>query len=73
VRVAVAGIAGKLETAMPLLSQVASAYVGTDTRIETTVEVLRNSPAVAAVREGAIKILDAKAKEGAAPQPIETK
>ncbi len=73
VRVAVAGIAGRLESAMPLLSQVAAAYVGTDTRIETTVEVLRNSPAVAAVREGALKILDAKAKEGVIPQPIETK
>jgi hypothetical protein len=73
VRVAVAGVAGKLESAMPLLSQVATVYVGTDTRIETTVEVLQNSPAVAAVREGAIKILDAKAKEAAVAQPIETK
>ena len=73
VRVAVAGIAGRLESAMPLLSQVAAADVGTDTRIETTVEVLRNSPAVAAVREGALKSLDATAKEGVIPQPIETK
>jgi hypothetical protein len=64
VHVAVAGVSGRLESAMPLLSQVASTYVGTDTHVETTVEVLQNSPAVAAVREGALRILDAKSPAG---------
>ncbi len=65
VRVAVAGVAGKMESAMPLLSQVAAAYAGTDTHVETTIQVLQNSPAVAAVREGAIKILDGRTARGA--------
>ncbi len=65
VRVAVAGVAGKLESAMPLLTQTAAVYVGTDTRVETTIQVLQNSPAVAAVREGALKILDSKNAKGA--------
>lgn len=67
VRVAVAGVAGKLESAMPLLSQTAAVYAGTDTKIETTIQVLQNDPAVAAVREGALKILDAKPVKGAPP------
>jgi len=71
VRVAVAGIAGKLESAMPLLSQVAAAYAGSDTHVETTIQVLQNSPEVAAVREGAIKILDGKSAKGApTAQPV---
>lgn len=65
IRVAIAGVAGKMESAMPLLSQVAAVYAGTDTKVETTVQVLQNSPAVAAVREGALKILDAKTARGA--------
>ena len=65
IRVATVGVAGRLESAMPMLSQVAAAYAGTDTKVETTVEVLQNSPAVAAVREGAIKILDANSAKGA--------
>lgn len=60
VRVAVKGIAGRLESAMPLLCWAAATYAGTDTHAETTVEVPQNAPAVAAVREGALKILDAK-------------
>ncbi len=71
VRVAIAGVAGRLESAMPLLSQVASLYAATDTRVEMTVEVLQNSPAVAAVRAGAIKILDEKNARGApTAQPV---
>ncbi len=74
VRVAVAGVAGRLESAMPLLCSVASAYAGTDTHVETTVEILQNSPAVAGVREAALKILDAKApKPDPAPSVTETK
>jgi len=60
VRVAVAGVAGRLETAMPLLCSVAAAYAATDTHTETTIQVPENSPAVIAVREGAIKLLDEK-------------
>jgi len=71
VRVAVAGIAGKLESAMPLLSDIAAKYAGSDTHAETTIQVLQNSPEVAAVREGAIKILDAKTAKGASTaQPV---
>jgi hypothetical protein len=65
IRVAVAGVAGKLESAMPLLSQVAATYAGSDTHAETTIQVLQNSPAVAAVREGALKILEGKTSKGA--------
>lgn len=60
VRVAVMGVTGRIETAMPLLCQVASTYATTDTHIETKVEVPQNSPAVAGVRETAIKLLQAK-------------
>ena len=67
VRVAVAGVAGRLESAMPLLCQVASTYAGTDTRFEATIQVPQNSPAVMGVREAALKILDAKAPN--APPP----
>jgi hypothetical protein len=65
VRVAIAGIAGRLESAMPLLCSVAASYAATDTRAETTVQILENSPTVAAVRASAIKILDAKAANNA--------
>ena len=67
VRVAIAGVAGRLESAMPLLTQVASAYAGTDTRVETTIEVPQNSPAVTAVRNAAQKILDDKAPKAEPP------
>jgi hypothetical protein len=61
VRVAVLGIAGRMETAMPLLAAVAVDYMGTDTKLETKVEIPQNAPAVGAVRESAIKTLEAKA------------
>ena len=74
VRVAVKGVAGRLESAMPLLCWAAASYAGTDTHIETTIEVPQNSPAVAGVREGALKILDAKDPKAAPPQAVsETK
>lgn len=61
VRVAVLGLTGRIEGAMPLLSWVAVTYMGTDTHVETKVDIPRNSPEVVAVREGAIKALESKA------------
>jgi hypothetical protein len=68
VRVAVLGIAGRMETAMPLLCAVASDYMATDTKLETKVEIPQNSPEIKGVRETAIKALEAKAP---APKPGE--
>jgi hypothetical protein len=65
VRVAVLGIAGRVESAMPLLSAVAANYIATDTHLETKVDIPQNSPMIVAVRENAIKSLEAKA----APAP----
>ena len=74
VRVAVKGVAGRLESAMPLLCWAAASYAGTDTHIETTIEVPQNAPAVAAVRDGALKILDATDPKAPPPQTVsETK
>lgn len=73
VRVAVLGIAGRVESAMPLLSAVAASYVATDTHAETKVEIPQNAPMIAAVREHAIKSLEEKAAPpataSAAPAP----
>jgi hypothetical protein len=70
VRVAVLGIAGRVESAMPLLSAVAANYIATDTHIETKIEIPQNSPMIASVRENAIKALEAKANTaGPAAQP----
>lgn len=66
VRVAVLGIAGRVESAMPLLSAVAANYIATDTHVETKIEIPQNSPMIATVREHAIKTLEGKA---AAAQP----
>ena len=60
VRVAVLGIAGRMETAMPLLCAVAADYMGTDTKLETKVEIPQNAPTIGAVRETAIKSLELK-------------
>ncbi len=60
VRVAVLGIAGRMETMMPLLAAVAVDYMGTDTKLETKIDVPQNAPAIGAVRETAIKALEAK-------------
>ncbi len=60
VRVAVLGISGRMETAMPLLSSVAASYVATNTHMETKVEISQNSPAVASVRENALQTLEGK-------------
>jgi hypothetical protein len=72
VRVAVLGIAGRMETAMPLLSAVAVDYMGTDTKLETKIDVPQNAPVIAAVRETAIKALEGKpapVPTGTAPAP----
>ena len=61
VRVAVLGIAGRMETAMPLLSAVAADYMGTDTKLETRIEIPQNAPVIGAVRETAIKTLETRA------------
>ena len=67
VRVAVLGIAGRVESAMPLLCAVAANYIATDTHIETKVDVPQNSPMIVAVRENAIKSLEAKAPAAVPP------
>lgn len=67
VRVAVLGIAGRVETAMPLLCAVAAGYIGSDTKMETKVELPQNDPRIISVREAAIKTLDGKGP--AAPPP----
>lgn len=60
VRVAVLGISGRIETAMPLLCSVAASYIATDSRAETRIEVPQNSPAIVALRETALKALDSR-------------
>jgi hypothetical protein len=70
VRVAVLGIAGRVESAMPLLCAVAANYIATDTHIETKVDIPQNSPMIVAVRENAIKSLESKAP-AAVPPPVD--
>ncbi len=60
VRVAIQGLAGRIETAMPLLAAVASSYTAMDTRFSTLIEVPQNNASIAAVREAALKTLDAR-------------
>jgi hypothetical protein len=57
VRVSLTGLAGRFETAMPLLATVAGNYLGTDTHVETVLEIPENSPEVAGVRETALTAL----------------
>lgn len=66
VRVAVLGLAGRVESAMPLLCAVAANYIATDTKMETKIEIPQNSPMINSVRETAIKSLEAKAAPPAA-------
>jgi hypothetical protein len=78
VRVAVMGVTGRMETAMPLLATVASEYIGTDTKLETKIEIPQNSAAIKAVREGAINTLEgrgavAPGTGAAAVKPVTTK
>lgn len=69
VRVSVFGVTGRIESAMPLLCAVAAGYVATDTHLETKVEIPANSPMIASVREGAIKVLDSNKPAGPGPAP----
>lgn len=61
VRVGVLGVAGRAETAMPLLAAVAANYIAQDTKAEAKIEIPQNAPSIAAVREQAIKALEGKA------------
>ena len=70
VRVAVLGLSGRIESAMPLLAYAAVSNLGADTKVETRVEIPRNSPAVAAVREAALKRLEASAPSAAPSAPL---
>jgi hypothetical protein len=65
VRVALLGIAGRMESAMPLLAMVAANYVATDTKLETRIDIPQNSPSIEAVRQTAIKALE---KPAASPE-----
>lgn len=67
VRVAVLGLKGRIESAMPLLCSVAASYVGTNTQAETKIDVPHNSPEVATVRTTAIKALEALPPPPGAP------
>lgn len=58
VRVAVLGIAGRVESAMPLLCAVAANYIATDTRFETRIDIPKNSPMIGSVRDAAVKALE---------------
>lgn len=58
VKVAVLGISSRFENALPLLCSVAASYIGTDTHKETRLDIPQNAPAIAQVRETAIKSLD---------------
>ena len=69
VRVAVLGIAGRIETAMPLLCAVAANYLATDTHMEAKIEIPQNSPMVSSVRKAAIDALEAKASAASGEQP----
>jgi len=60
VRAALQGLTGRFESALPLLSTMAATYAGTDTHVEIPVQVPQNSPAVLAVRDAAVKELDAR-------------
>ena len=75
VRVAVLGLAGRVEAAMPLLSAVAVTHLATDSHMETKIDIPRNSPMINSVREAAIKNLEggtppAGATDAAALTPV---
>lgn len=76
VRVAVLGVAGRMETAMPLLAAVAADHIGRDTKLETKIEVPQNSEVIGSVRAGAIRTLEggaaprSPANAGAAVNPV---
>ncbi len=69
VRIAVLGLSGRIESAMPLLAYAAAANLGTDSKVETRIEIPRDSPAVKAVRDAALKRLDDGAPASAPSTP----
>ena len=74
VRVGVPGVNARLESAMPLLATVASEHIGKDTQSEVPFDMLKNSPAVQAVRDTATRALglpttSAKPSSGTAARP----
>lgn len=76
VRVAVLGVSGRMETAMPLLAAVAADHIGRDTKLETKIEVPQNAEVIGSVRAGAIRTLEGgatprtPANAGAAVNPV---
>ena len=69
VHVSIQGLAGRIESAMPLLSAVAASYTAMDTRFQTLIEVPQNNASIAAVREAALKTLEANGAVSSAPTP----
>ncbi|PAW65720.1 MAG: hypothetical protein B9S34_10135 [Opitutia bacterium Tous-C1TDCM] len=65
VKVAVLGLSGRMESAMPVLTAVAAKHIGADTKSETKLEIPHNAPEIESVRLTAIKTLEAK--QAAAP------
>lgn len=61
VRVSIHGLSGRIETSMPLLAAVAAGYTAADTRFQTQIEVPQNNASITAVREAALRTIDAKA------------
>jgi hypothetical protein len=60
VKVAVPGVTGRMEVALPLLAAVASEHVGTDTQYEVPIDVLKKSPVVESVLQNAQKAMRAQ-------------
>lgn len=61
VRASIQGLRGRMENALPLLASVAAGAAATDTKILTKMEVAENAPEVIAVRDAAVKTLEARA------------
>jgi hypothetical protein len=61
VRASIQGLRGRMERALPLLASVAAGAAATDTKVLTKVEIAENAPAVIAVRDAAVKTLEARA------------
>lgn len=73
VRVSIQGLSGRIETSMPLLAAVAASYTAADTRFQTQIEVPQNDASITAVREAALKTLEAKATPATAEAPPQSK
>jgi len=60
VRVSIQGLTSRMEQSLPLLSAVAASYTASDTRFQTLIQVPQNNASIAAVREAALKTLEAR-------------